>query len=125
VEGNLVDRVLKQLLWELGGHQALECQVTEIEQRSRNRGEGHRDPNRGDSDRGCQPKRSIESNKPSNLHNLLVLRKRVEPQRIEDAYEMVRHLCCIVTTFFKVADGWKTTFSIEATLSPLQQKPIL
>lgn len=87
MEGNLVDSVLKQLLWELGGYQALEFPVTEIDKRSRNIGEGHRDPNRGDSDRGCQPKRSIESNKPSNLHNLLVLRKRMEPQDIEDAYE--------------------------------------
>ena len=92
MEGHLVDSVLKQCLCKLGGVQALDFTVAPKFKRSRA-------PNCGDGDH--QPKRFVGSKKPSNLRNLLVLRMRMEPHHIEEAYEMFRGIFVALSPFLR------------------------
>ena len=50
MEGSAVDKILKQLLWEPGGYQALEFQIVNTEREERGKSDGVRGEKRGDND---------------------------------------------------------------------------
>jgi len=57
VEASAVDKILKQLLWELGGYQALEFQIVNTEKEERGKSDGFRGEKWGDNDPVRGPKR--------------------------------------------------------------------
>lgn len=70
MEGSAVDKILKQLLWELGGYQAPEFQIVNTEKEERGKSDGVcgeklgdsdrvRDEKQGDNDRVRGPKRDV------------------------------------------------------------------
>ena len=57
MEGSAVDKILKQLLWELGGYQALEFQIVNTEKEEKGKSDGVRGEKWGDNDPVRAPKR--------------------------------------------------------------------
>ena len=57
MEGSAVDKILKQLLWELGGYQAPEFQIANTEKEERGKSDGVGGEKWGDSERVCGEKR--------------------------------------------------------------------
>lgn len=60
MEGSAVDKILKQLLWEPGGYQALEFQIVNTEREERGKSDGVRGENGA-----TMILFVVESNKPS------------------------------------------------------------